>query len=163
MYFIISPKESISTNLKGFIFQIYKGQNSDLLNSISYSKLTCNLKLQRSINCSYANTFNFETYIDNYAGIEIPLIFNFVDGCFYKNGESNSEKSGIIVINKYIIEAHQLVISGNIKTELPLGLFSHIDDNLDFVMFLEINKLGGKSEKLLEYLEMIKLFINKKQ
>ena len=45
MYFIISPNESISTNLNGYILQIYKGQNIALFNSISYSKLTCNLKL----------------------------------------------------------------------------------------------------------------------
>ena len=163
MYFIISPNESISTNLNGYIFQIYKGQNIALFNSISYSKLTCNLKLQRSVNGSYSNTFNFETYIDNYAGIGIPLIFNFVEGTFYKNDETSSEKSGIIEINKYIIENNQLIISGNIRTEKSLGLFSYTDDVMDFVILLEINKLEDKLEKLIAYLDMLNLFINKKQ
>ena len=163
MYNIISPTESIATNLNGYIFQIYKGQNIAIYNSVSYSKISCNLKLQKSGNGIYSNPFIFDTCLDNYAGIEMAIILNFVDGSFYKNGETTNKKSGIIVINKYIIEVDRLIISGSIKTEESLGLFSHIDDNLDFVIFLEIKKLKGRHENLLVYMDMINLFINKKQ
>ena len=34
---------------------------------------------------------------------------------------------------------------------------------MDFVILLEINKLEDKLEKLIAYLDMLNLFINKKQ